>query len=258
MPPSRSRVRAVLPAGGLGGTRSHRNSDQPDGCAVEALGKAGARPRDVAAIGITNQRETVIVWERETGKPIHPAIVWQDRRTAALCEALEKSGVGEEVSVEDRPGDRSVFFRDQGEMDSGQRAGRARAGGTRRAGVWHRGQLADLAPDQRQAARHGRDQCLAHAALQHRERRVGCGVAAHLRRSGEPVAGGGVVERARRRSDNDAGPGRRRPSRASPATSRRRCLASCAGARAKRRTPTAPAAFCCRTSARSSCARSTG
>ena len=68
-------------------------------CAVEALGKAGARPRDVAAIGITNQRETVIVWERETGKPIHPEIVWQDRRTAALCESLEKSGVGETVSA---------------------------------------------------------------------------------------------------------------------------------------------------------------
>src|ERR1700683_3146860 len=67
-------------------------------CAVEALGKAGARPRDIAAIGITNQRETVIVWERETGKPIHPAIVWQDRRTAPLCESWEKSGVGEEVS----------------------------------------------------------------------------------------------------------------------------------------------------------------
>jgi glycerol kinase len=68
-------------------------------CAVEALGKAGVRPRDVAAIGITNQRETVIVWERETGKPIHPAIVWQDRRTAPLCESLEKSGVGETVSA---------------------------------------------------------------------------------------------------------------------------------------------------------------
>src|ERR1019366_8364915 len=67
-------------------------------CAVEALGKAGARPRDVAAIGITNQRETVIVWERRTGKPIHPAIVWQDRRTAARCSELEASGVGEEVA----------------------------------------------------------------------------------------------------------------------------------------------------------------
>jgi glycerol kinase len=68
------------------------------GCAVEALGKAGARPRDVAAIGITNQRETTIVWERATGKPIYPAIVWQDRRTAARCSTLEESGVGETVS----------------------------------------------------------------------------------------------------------------------------------------------------------------
>jgi glycerol kinase len=67
-------------------------------CAVEALGKVGARPRDVAAIGITNQRETVIVWDRATGKPVHPAIVWQDRRTAALCGQLEESGVGDDVS----------------------------------------------------------------------------------------------------------------------------------------------------------------
>ncbi len=67
-------------------------------CAVEVLGKAGARPRDVAAIGITNQRETVIVWERTTGKPIHPAIVWQDRRTAAQCGELEESGAAETIS----------------------------------------------------------------------------------------------------------------------------------------------------------------
>ena len=69
------------------------------GCAVEAMVKAGARPRDVAAIGITNQRETVIIWDRATGKPIHPAIVWQDRRTAGDCAALQESGVGEEVSA---------------------------------------------------------------------------------------------------------------------------------------------------------------
>jgi glycerol kinase len=67
-------------------------------CAVGALGKVGARPRDVAAIGITNQRETVIVWDRATGKPIHPAIVWQDRRTAAACESLRAAGVEEDVS----------------------------------------------------------------------------------------------------------------------------------------------------------------
>src|SRR5664279_3791146 len=62
------------------------------GSAVEALGKASARPRDISAIGITNQRETTIVWDRETGKPIYNAIVWQDRRTAPLCERLRESG----------------------------------------------------------------------------------------------------------------------------------------------------------------------
>jgi len=67
-------------------------------CAVQALGRADARPRDVAAIGITNQRETVIVWERATGRPVHQAIVWQDRRTAAACGALRESGVEEDVS----------------------------------------------------------------------------------------------------------------------------------------------------------------
>jgi glycerol kinase len=67
-------------------------------CAVEALGRAGAVPKDVAAIGITNQRETVIVWDRATGKAIYPAIVWQDRRTAAQCSALIESGVEDTVS----------------------------------------------------------------------------------------------------------------------------------------------------------------
>jgi glycerol kinase len=71
-------------------------------CAVEALGRVGARPRDVAAIGITNQRETVILWDRATGKPIHPAIVWQDRRTAVQCNALKDSGAGETIG--DRTG----------------------------------------------------------------------------------------------------------------------------------------------------------
>ena len=67
-------------------------------CAIEALGRVGARPRDLAAIGITNQRETVIVWERATGKPIYPAIVWQDRRTAAFCKELEERGLADTVA----------------------------------------------------------------------------------------------------------------------------------------------------------------
>jgi glycerol kinase len=58
----------------------------------EAMAKAAATAADVAAIGITNQRETVVVWDRGSGRPIHPAIVWQDRRTADACAALARSG----------------------------------------------------------------------------------------------------------------------------------------------------------------------
>ncbi|HZP91337.1 MAG TPA: glycerol kinase GlpK [Burkholderiales bacterium] len=61
--------------------------------AREALARAKVSAADVAAIGITNQRETTLVWERATGRPIHHAIVWQDRRTAALCEQLRAQGV---------------------------------------------------------------------------------------------------------------------------------------------------------------------
>src|SRR6201991_384680 len=53
------------------------------GVAAEVISKAGLTPENIAAIGITNQRETTVVWERATGKPIYNAIVWQDRRTAA-------------------------------------------------------------------------------------------------------------------------------------------------------------------------------
>src|SRR6478736_23296 len=67
------------------------------GVAVEALGRAQIRPNDIAAIGITNQRETTIVWDRETGAPIANAIVWQDRRTADYCERLKADGVGADV-----------------------------------------------------------------------------------------------------------------------------------------------------------------
>ena len=72
------------------------------GVAVEALGAASLRPRDVAAIGITNQRETTIVWDRETGQPVMNAIVWQDRRTAEMCDRLRASGA--EALVRERTG----------------------------------------------------------------------------------------------------------------------------------------------------------
>jgi len=61
--------------------------------AHEALARVGASAQDIAAIGITNQRETTIVWERATGRPVYPAIVWQDRRGAELCEQLRQHGL---------------------------------------------------------------------------------------------------------------------------------------------------------------------
>jgi glycerol kinase len=70
--------------------------------AIEALGLAQVRPRDIAAVGITNQRETAIVWDRDTGHPVSNAIVWQDRRTAEYCDRLKAAG--HEALVADRTG----------------------------------------------------------------------------------------------------------------------------------------------------------
>jgi glycerol kinase len=60
--------------------------------ALDALAKVKAQPSDIAAIGITNQRETTMVWDRATGEPVYNAIVWQDRRTATLCQQLKAQG----------------------------------------------------------------------------------------------------------------------------------------------------------------------
>ena len=60
--------------------------------AKEAAKKAGLKGENIAAIGITNQRETTLVWNRKTGKPVHNAIVWQDRRTAGFCDTLKNEG----------------------------------------------------------------------------------------------------------------------------------------------------------------------
>lgn len=66
-------------------------------CAHQAIAEAGVAPADISALGITNQRETAIVWDRATGEPIHHAIVWQDRRTARVCEQLLTAGHGATV-----------------------------------------------------------------------------------------------------------------------------------------------------------------
>ncbi len=67
------------------------------GVALEAITKAGLKSANIAGIGITNQRETTIVWNRKTGKPVYNAIVWQDRRTADFCDQLKREGHSQKI-----------------------------------------------------------------------------------------------------------------------------------------------------------------
>lgn len=69
---------------------------------LDVMAKTGVKPREIEAIGITNQRETTVVWERDTGRPLTNAIVWQCRRTSDLCEALKRSG--KEESLREKTG----------------------------------------------------------------------------------------------------------------------------------------------------------
>jgi len=94
--------------------------------AREAMAQAGG---DIDAIGITNQRETVVLWDRATGEPVHRAIVWQDRRTAGICAQLHAAG--HEALA------RPVFFGDEAGLAARHGAARARAGGAGRVGFWH-------------------------------------------------------------------------------------------------------------------------
>ena len=64
---------------------------------MEVVAQSGVDPREIAAIGITNQRETTIVWDKETGKPVYNAIVWQCRRTADIVDGLVSRGLGEHI-----------------------------------------------------------------------------------------------------------------------------------------------------------------
>jgi glycerol kinase len=121
-------------------------------CAQRALASAGARATDIAAIGITNQRETTIVWDRESGAPLSNAIIWQDRRTAAMCDKLKAQGL--EALFQGRTGlVLDAYF-----------------SGTKLRWFRHRRQLAHLAIDRWGAAHHRCHQCRAHLDVQRAHR----------------------------------------------------------------------------------------
>lgn len=134
--------------------------------AQRAMANIGATAADIAAIGITNQRETTIVWDRKTGEPVCHAIVWQCRRTSAYCDELKEKGLVEEFRsktglVID------AYFRHQAALDSGECAGRPGAGGAGRAAVRHRGDMAHLEAHRRQSPCDGLFQRFPHHAVQH-------------------------------------------------------------------------------------------
>ena len=87
------------------------------GVAVEAMNKISAVAADITAIGITNQRETTIVWDKNTGEPVYHAIVWQCRRTSEYCDTLKEKGSDRYIQEKDRSCDRCLFFRNKGKMD---------------------------------------------------------------------------------------------------------------------------------------------
>ena len=95
------------------------------------VNKADIEWSDIEALGITNQRETTVVWDRQTSEPVYNAIVWQDRRTADYCDVLRERGLTERIREKDGIDSRRLLLGDQNPLDSRQRTRRTRA---RRAG----------------------------------------------------------------------------------------------------------------------------
>ena len=188
----------------------------------EALKKAGIGAKDIAAIGITNQRETTVVWDRATGTggaSRHRLAGPPHRRHLRQTEG-RRPRAGD--LGQNRPDHRSLFLRHQSRLDPRSRPRRAGAGRARRADVRHRRLLSAVAADRRQGARDRRHQRLAHAAVQHPHRAVGRrAVEDPARAALDAPRGKGLLRQVRRQRARIV---RRRRSRspASPATSRPR------------------------------------
>src|SRR6187401_2032441 len=118
-----------------------------------AMGRANAQAKDIAALGITNQRETAVIWDRATNCPIHNAIVWQDRRTADRCAALRQDGHEALITAPHRSCARPLFFRHQDRVLARSRRGRAGGGACGPACLRDCGQFPALAAHWRAGAR---------------------------------------------------------------------------------------------------------
>jgi glycerol kinase len=96
---------------------------------ASVLNSTNLQASDLAALGITNQRETAVVWNRRTGRPYYNAIVWQDTRTDRIASALDRDGRGDVIRRKARAAAGDVLLRGQGAVDLGQRRRRPRGRG---------------------------------------------------------------------------------------------------------------------------------
>ena len=202
-------------------TRSGRASSQT---AAAALADAGIGADELTAIGITNQRETTVVWERATGRPVHPAIVWQDRRTAAAVRrAAGRRSCASAPGLVCDP----YFSATQARVDPRPRSTARR----RELAFGTVDTLARLEADRRSGARHRRHERVAHDAARPRDGRLGRRAARPLlRRPLDPADRRAVLPASSPRRRCSARPCR---SPGSPATSRRRSSARAASRRAR-------------------------
>jgi hypothetical protein len=129
-----------------------------------ALAAAGVQTEEIAGIGITNQRETTVVWDRQTGRAIHNAIVWQDRRTTSRCQELRAEGYDALFRRTHRPGARPLLLRHQDRVAAGQRGRRARPGKQGRARLRDHRLVFGVAPHRWRGPRDGRLEREPHAA----------------------------------------------------------------------------------------------
>ena len=135
------------------------------GVAVEAMQKAGASYEDIAAIGITNQRETTIVWDKKTGEPVYNAIVWQCRRTSEYCDSLKARGLTEKFREKTGLVIDAYFSATKIKwiLDNVEGAREKAQKGT--AFVWNCGNLADLETDKGQSPCYRLFQCIQNHAF---------------------------------------------------------------------------------------------
>ena len=162
--------------------------------AHEALGSAGIPPGQVSAVGITNQRETVVAWDERTGAPLHRAIVWQDRRTAERCDELREQGF--EALVRERTGlvVDPVLLRDEDRVAAAKCSRTARARRRGRRAVRDDRRLAG--PQAHRPRGHGLDERVAHDAVRHPHPALGRRA---VRRAGRRAGGAARAGRLGRR-----------------------------------------------------------